>query len=270
MSSLNVLSIKSDSLRLTFDRNTFIGFDQKEIESSNNDDLINIRKVISGYLNSTKLKKRNANFIDAYKRITKELARRKIIVNDKLSNSLNKHFSKEKEQTVFSSNSSTTQEEKEFSKNSKCSFDFQETPFLSNKRSRVYVSNFDFEIPSFFNDKGKDKNKNTDLEQISLELESQNIAALNNMLSILPQNNNNLFPFINNNNNNNNHLCQKQIPQVSCNKFLNKPVFKNDVNELEMFLSNPIEKQYDLINKELELRNAIFNEIYEDKFFVLD
>ncbi len=63
----------------TFDRNTFIGFDQYEIENTSTPDLLMIRKPVYQYLKSTKLKKRNANFIDVFKRINKELRDRNVI-----------------------------------------------------------------------------------------------------------------------------------------------------------------------------------------------
>lgn len=60
-----------------FDRNTFIGFDQEEINNLSTQELLVLRSVMQDYLNSTKLKKRNANFKEAYVRITVELKRRK-------------------------------------------------------------------------------------------------------------------------------------------------------------------------------------------------
>lgn len=66
-----------DNLTLDrFDRNTFIGFDEKEINKTSTEDLLLLRRPVYAYIKSTKLKKRNANFIEVFKRINRELARR--------------------------------------------------------------------------------------------------------------------------------------------------------------------------------------------------
>jgi hypothetical protein len=75
---------KNSFLKIKFDRNSFIGFDKEEIEKSSTTDLLMIRKPVLEYLRSTKLKKRNANFMDVFKRINKELRARKILqIKDK-------------------------------------------------------------------------------------------------------------------------------------------------------------------------------------------
>ena len=67
---------KNNFSQINFDRNTFIGFDQEEILKSETEDLLTIRRAVYGYLKSTKLKKRNANFMAVFHRLNKELVGR--------------------------------------------------------------------------------------------------------------------------------------------------------------------------------------------------
>jgi hypothetical protein len=76
---MNISSLSPDSLNPfgnRFVRNTFIGFDEKEIKQTSTEELFVIRKAVSGYLNSKKLKRRNANFKEVYRRINQELRSR--------------------------------------------------------------------------------------------------------------------------------------------------------------------------------------------------
>ena len=69
--------VKSEFFKIGFFTNTFIGFDQHEIEKTSDEDLISIRKDIYSYLTNPKLKKRNSNFKTVFYRINKELRKRK-------------------------------------------------------------------------------------------------------------------------------------------------------------------------------------------------
>ena len=57
--------VKSEFFKIGFFTNTFIGFDQHEIEKTSDEDLISIRKDIYSYLTNPKLKKRNS-FISSF------------------------------------------------------------------------------------------------------------------------------------------------------------------------------------------------------------
>lgn len=63
---------------LTYVRNSYIGFDKEEIRMTPTADLITIRKAVLGYIRSTKLKKRNVNFLEVYKRINSEIKEREV------------------------------------------------------------------------------------------------------------------------------------------------------------------------------------------------
>ena len=71
------MSLSANSFQnIKFDRNTFIGFDQTEINKTSTEDLLSLRKAVYGYLKSTKLKKRNGNFMEVFYRINNELKKR--------------------------------------------------------------------------------------------------------------------------------------------------------------------------------------------------
>lgn len=120
--------VSSVTTSTTFDRNTFIGFNVEEIKKTSTEELIIIKKSIVGYLKSTKLKKRNANFYDVFKRISRELKKR-----------TNPNYKYEESTTTFAENNSTKSKAKASSSVSKISF-------LKKK-------SIDIDIPSFFNDK---------------------------------------------------------------------------------------------------------------------
>ncbi len=99
-----------------------------------------MRKSIVVYLKSKKLKKRNANFIEVFKRINDELNERNKKISSELK--LNKEFE------IFSTQSRSTQEINLPTKNIR---NLSENKFLCSKWS--FSSGF--EVPSFLNDRSK-------------------------------------------------------------------------------------------------------------------
>jgi hypothetical protein len=121
------------------DRNTFIGFDDKEVRSLSIKELIALKNAISAYLNTTNLKIRNSNYKVAFKRITKELLRRKqvkagILIEDDIKPE-EKSDTKSIIVTVEEGNNSAEQ-----------------TIKLLGKKMSPEKTLLDIEIPNFFND----------------------------------------------------------------------------------------------------------------------
>lgn len=137
---------KIDSLKTTFDRNTFIGFDLEEIKKTSSSDLLMIRKPIYAYLKSTKLKKRNANFIDVFKRINNELRERNIIPSKKPQQNILLNVSK----ITNSTKSGTSSERESITNETLTNEKIKNDNFLGKKYS------IDISIPSFLNDKKQD------------------------------------------------------------------------------------------------------------------
>jgi hypothetical protein len=108
-------------------KGTDVGFHKNELLKITTFELVSMRKTISSYLHSKKLKKRNGKFMDVYIRICEELKRRK-------------RGHSESDTTTYSSGNSSPK------LNYKTSYDFL--------RKKSYPSQlFDISIPSFFNDK---------------------------------------------------------------------------------------------------------------------
>jgi hypothetical protein len=118
--------VKSEFFKIGFFTNTFIGFDQNEIEKTSDEDLILIRKDIYSYLTNPKLKKRNSNFKTVFYRINKELSKRK------------------REKVIKNSNNEKIDNDSDFSQKSQ----------TSNKLSNSIIPfKFNIQIPEFLNDK---------------------------------------------------------------------------------------------------------------------
>lgn len=125
-----------DSYKSTFIKGTDIGFDKDEIKKTSTEDLLTLRKSILVYLKSTKLKKRNANFMDAYQRINDELKERKETALRK-ENCFYGYVKVELEQKTNSSTHDSCSNE-----------DNTKKSLLKRKTSGIEI-----EIPSFLNDK---------------------------------------------------------------------------------------------------------------------
>jgi hypothetical protein len=122
----------------TFEKGTEVGFNKEEIKKTATEDLLALRKSVLAYLKSKKLKKRNANFMEVYQRINKELKERKILTL-KEEESINQGFVKVIK-SVRSQASATEADSPD---------DEEEQHFLKRKHSM----SISLEIPSFFNDK---------------------------------------------------------------------------------------------------------------------
>lgn len=138
--------------KMTFDRNTFIGFDKEEIKNTPTNDLLTIRRAVYDYLKSTKLKKRNANFIDVFRRMTEELQERNVLPKRDKKKQIRQ--GKEKLFKLIKKNVSTQ------ISNSSVTSQTENTAFNNISVKNVKGNNFlnknisiDLEIPSFFNDK---------------------------------------------------------------------------------------------------------------------
>jgi hypothetical protein len=112
--------------KLNFYTNTFVGFDDKEIEKTSDEDLILMRKDIYLYLTNRRLKKRNSNFKNVFYRINKELKMRK---SNKLMNTA---------QTQKMKYGMELSKKSDIFKNSSCP---------------VIPLNLDVKIPNFLNDR---------------------------------------------------------------------------------------------------------------------
>lgn len=174
-----------------FDYNTFIGFDNTEVQKIPTKELLSLKNAMFSYLNSKTLKKRNANYKLAYVNIVKELKRRKEQIKEKnkekieeqrsFSRKFSEKFSlpsltsEEDKLSFLTANSSnksiatsvSTEEEiiphaspfKDILREIDGCFDFlgKKTKFNENSEetqknvSQAY-KNFNFEVPSFLND----------------------------------------------------------------------------------------------------------------------
>jgi len=175
---------KNSFTKFTFDRNTFIGFDQEEIEKTSTNELLMVRKHVYEYLKSTKLKKRNANFIEVFKRINKELRTRNILPAKQLKEKRNG------KEIVFN-----------LIKKTRCSTNTDSISMRSDERSSSTVEKFknsnkdiflshknylNIEIPNFFNDKKQklDDKANFNSYAISnVNYESKNLNSNSKYLS---------------------------------------------------------------------------------------
>lgn len=176
-----IANTSSNIHNLNFERNTFIGFDQKEIDNSTNEELLGIRASIYSYLKSTKLKKRNANFMEAYLRINQELTARGILRENK-----NKLIFKRKESDlVFTHKKSLDSTDIASRSNSNAGSDeisVIENVFLQKKSRSL---SFEVEIPSFLNDNISIKRKrksDSDLPQTHKATKDQDLLGNNIIL----------------------------------------------------------------------------------------
>jgi hypothetical protein len=139
---MNMSSLSPDSINpfgIRFVRNTFIGFDEKEIKQTSTEELFIIRKAVSGYLSSKKLKRRNANFKEVYGRINQELRSRGVIPKRAPL-----HLTTKKTKKMFATIKSQPSTKSVSASSSDENF---EKKFLGKK------SKIDFQIPEFLQDK---------------------------------------------------------------------------------------------------------------------
>jgi hypothetical protein len=139
-------------------KGTDIGFQKEEICRTSTEDLLNLRKSILIYLKSKKLKKRNGNFAEVYKRINEELKDRKegkkSVVKEEKTIQKAEELETEEDSSIKKtecSNSDISEIEK---KNEIEDLNFnREVDLLGKKRKGDEIS-----FPSFLNDKqGKKK-----------------------------------------------------------------------------------------------------------------
>jgi hypothetical protein len=177
------MSSETCFLNIKFDRNSFIGFDQEEIENTANEDLLTIRNAAYKYLKSTKLKKRNANFMEVYYRTNKELKKRKINVK--------KEFTKKQLPNcdkalldIFEMTPST-------SSNWSDSSETDEKAREKERKTEI-LKFFNVEIPNFLNDKnygkfkrdtGSDMFKYENKKDINFTMDFNNQKINNNLFS---------------------------------------------------------------------------------------
>jgi hypothetical protein len=159
---------------IKFDRNSFIGFDQDEIENTTNDDLLTIKRAIYKYLKSTKLKKRNANFMEVFYRINKEIKKRKLsykkgwVSLKKIVPCSIDLIGKTPSTTSDGSVSSENEERKIF-----------EVIHKKYLPYPIYIQKLNVDIPNFLNDKVTNQTKNkTDMDKYSGEPEKVKVTPL--------------------------------------------------------------------------------------------
>ena len=231
--------------KIKFDRNSFIGFKQEEIDKTDTEDLIMIRRAVYGYLKSKKLKKRNANFRDVFFRITRELRKRKVPGGrSKLSKILENRISLEG--GIFKTVKSTV------SMQSTDSTSIITCETANNSPEENFIKkNFlgDFEIPDFFNDKiTKYSQKHT--QNFLPHLQNKFNEKNHNFLNLVFE--------------------RKLEGNFNCNFTKNMEAKLNDDGDklftLSNFDFNPLEADL----KEMEIRSAMFNYLPEDQFFNLD
>lgn len=233
---------QNNFFRMTFDRNTFIGFDHEEIEKTSTNDLLTIRRAVYDYLKSTKLKKRNANFIDVFRRMTEELQKRNVL--PKRDKKRQNRQGKEKLFRLIKKNETTHLSDSSTSKETTSqinSVKSEKNCFL-NKKMRINV-----EIPSFFNDKVQKRDTAQKVLDVSGAENLNQIIFHKNLKNIYNEN------FINKN-------------YIS---YSDKPVFMSSKTNDDLFFPSPGE-DFESGLRDIELRSAMFNEISEDMFFVLD
>jgi hypothetical protein len=245
MSSLfdNKISKIHKFFQIKFDRNSFIGFEQEEIDQTETEDLLTIRRAVYGYLKSNKLKKRNANFMEVFCRINRELKKRNTRAGlskahkvgfrcegnvFKLIKSPNSNSFKDSEPSTDYTVSETNITCSELAQNSPENF------FLNKKLFR------ELDIPDFFND------KNTTVKKVNKLNLSQQLVQTK-------------FTENNNQNRKNENIFSNKI-KAKLNEDKEKlfPVYNFESNFLEADL------------KEMEIRTAMFDYIPEDQTFSLE
>ena len=70
----------SEKFPLNFSSCNTIGFDSQELKEMYSEELLNLRVSVLNYLNCRRLKHRNSEFMNLFKRINHELKERKIII----------------------------------------------------------------------------------------------------------------------------------------------------------------------------------------------
>lgn len=187
MSNYSVLTFQSEE---TFSsesnletENTDIGYSKDEIKATSTEDLLTLRGAILSYLKSATLKRRNPNYLKVFKRINKELLKRKAFNTEK-PNKNNKESSfkiyknnKEVKKQFFviseNHNKNKSNENKGFfgvetsyddsAKNCRKFNRRSSTEFIKRKRANTaqdaysVVNNNSLNFPSFLQDKSKSK-----------------------------------------------------------------------------------------------------------------
>lgn len=156
-------------------KNTDIGYNQEEINATSTEDLIIIRKAIFAYLKSPNLKKRNPNYVKAFKRINEELKKRKIKEEEKGSLKFESFSSKDK-------NGVDKKRENDYDnkyKNLICKefkekrYSYLNTEMLKRKRANAVDDSLN--IPAFLQDKlSKEKKKLEEDGDILFDLRRKN------------------------------------------------------------------------------------------------
>lgn len=285
---------KTKLLKMTFLRNTFIGFDNEEITRTSSEDLVRIRKSVYAYITSPNLKKRNADFIDCFKRISRELKARGVVSKTKV-------LRKTKTGEVFDlwkekGNRSTCPADTLSSHGQKSNAANKDLKFLKKKHS------LDFDFPGFLNDKNYSgrvetverlpkkecTNQLMKLFQINQLMQQYQMAQQNtssNLQEIILNQNLNSFntqnipslTFISKGCSVNTvppKLIDKSDWSSTLNVFTNsnadKPYFLPSRNDDDDILFSSYKDDFDLDLKQIELKSAIFNEVTQDLNFELE
>jgi hypothetical protein len=248
MSSLcdDKISKLNKFFQIKFDRNSFIGFEQEEIDQTETEDLLTIRRAVYGYLKSKKLKKRNANFMEVFCRINRELKKRNTRAG--LSKAAKVGFKCEGDvfKLIKSQNSlkhsikhsapSTNSTDSESNFTCETTVNSPEEIFLKKKLMS------ELEIPDFFNDKKSKTKKMNGLSQLLVQTKFPEITHQNSNLD----------------KKNENYFSNKIKAKLNEDRDKLFPVYNFESNILEEDL------------KEMEIRTAMFDYIPEDQCFSLE
>ncbi len=141
---------------------TDIGYSQDEIAKSTNEELIIISRAIHSYFHSRNLKKRNPNYMKAFKRINEELKKRKLNNQEKIflnNSTLNLNNKSQKNKTNIENKLCYCDNNSKFFKFEKTKLKQKintgntKSDFIKRKRANIDQTTMKFDIPSFLQDK---------------------------------------------------------------------------------------------------------------------
>jgi len=235
--------------QIKFDRNSFIGFRQEEIDQTETEDLLTIRRAVYGYLKSKKLKKRNANFMEVFCRINREIKKR----NNRAGLSKVPKVGFRCDGDVFKlikSQNSLKNELKDSEHSTDCTvsetnFTYTESVLNSPEENFLTKKLFrELDIPDFFNDKIS-KVKNMNELNLSQQLVQSKFPEIHHQNIITDRKNECIF-------------SNKIKAKLNEDREKLFPIHNFEANFLEEDL------------KEMEIRTVMFDYIPEDQTFSLD